>query len=112
MSTRAVAALTSMEAERRLREHLNGNPVIDTFEIDDELAEKLFPNTLLEEAQAVSGSETLKNLKLEDLRANVKNALTVFFNTTYARTVLTAWAVSNRIDLNCPRELLLDYCEA
>ena len=44
-------------------------------------------------------------------QGKVKNALTVFFNTTYARTVLTAWAVSSGIDLNFPRELLRKYCK-
>ena len=112
MSTRAIAALTSMEAERRLREHLKGQTVIDQFEIDDELARELFPDELLDKAKAASRSEALKKLETEELRGKAKEALTVFLNTTYARTVLTAWAVSNGIALTSPKELLREYCKA
>ena len=96
VSTRAVAALLSMEAQRRLLDRIGPNPIPLKLDITDETVQELIPWTGLSEKIT------------QDLAA----AIRTFFGTTYARRVLTAWAVSKGSSPITERmdKILLDYC--
>lgn len=99
MSTRAIAAMTSMEAQLRLLE------TIETIENNDLKVPDPDKNTLDELIKPFK--ELLE--KQKDLTVPLKEAIKSFFSQTYAKRVLTAWAIRSGTDKD---NILLDYCKA
>lgn len=105
LSTRAIAALVSMEIEKRLQQIRGEQPLVEVH-FDDELWTLLLQpfQCLLQQcsrSDAVSPSYT----------AILKEAIKTFFETTHARRVLTAFAIQNKLDLACSTEILKEYCK-
>ena len=93
MSTRAIAAMTSMEAQLRLLETIGENTTIEP-ELDDRTLEELI--------------KPFPPVENEDIISALKNAIINFFSQTYAKRVLTAWAIRSGTN----KDILLGYCKA
>ena len=89
VSTRSVAALLSMEAQRRLLERIGTLLVPDKVDVPD----KLLPTCVTDQQE----------------REQLKAAICTFFNTTHARRVLTAWAAKRQLSVD--ERGVLAYCE-
>lgn len=105
LSTRAIAALTSMEAQRRLLARSGGFTPPETAFTDAQLSALTEPALPWTAPAGDAG------------RARLKEAVRTFFNTTHARRVLAAYAALCRRDgLADPQfpwgDLALDYCRA
>ena len=100
MSTRAIAALTSIEAQKRLLGTIGNADVLNNIKLTDETL-----NKLCEPILEFFGNHH-KTLTDEE-KGNLTDAINTFFQTTHARRVLTAWA-KNPVNDN----LVCDYCEA
>lgn len=98
LSTRAIAALVSMEIERRLSRVSQGQ-LLPSILLDDRLWDWLLTpfQNFLGDISAHEGA--------------LKNAIHVFFNTTHARRVLTAFAISRGLSLSSGAEIVRQYCE-
>lgn len=100
MSTRATAALTSMEAQLRLLARIGPAEIphrVDLSPILPQLLEPAAPLLAPLPAQTQNG-----------LRRELEEAMSIFFNTTHARRVLTAYAAG--LGQAAGPHTLLDYC--
>ena len=106
MTTRAVAALTSMEAQIRLLDTIGDRKAIDDNDIEkmyDDI-EKMNGESLLKPFEKLPQNQIPKKKELA-------KAIKKFFKQEYARRVLTAWKIKKErtLPVNNP---LLEYCKA
>ena len=98
LSTRAIAALVSMEIERRLYK-VNQGQLLAAIQPDDTLWDDL----LAPFERYLHDITNYENA--------LKSAILTFFNTTHARRVLTAFAITKGVSLSCPAKILRYYCQ-
>lgn len=95
VTTRAVSALTSMEAQRRLQKKIGSIPVTEYITFDDD-------NTVLDElCRPLTDALEINTNQIKKLQ----DAIRKFFNTTHARRVLTAWKCTEVTE-----KTVLEYC--
>lgn len=103
MSTRAIAALSSMEAEMRLDEVIGGADRVRVKEIEQALNDELYSK----EFGALLAPFLAWKQEKEGLEA-LGNAVRTFFRAAYSRKVLTAWSLR----FNVRDRIIYRYCKA